>query len=226
MEDFKLASRWLAALLLAQMLIGPVANFALLDDATQAAGGFLVNAASHASSLATAALLSIALAVISAGIAIALWPVLRPRSERMSLALAMLGAAGIALSGLENAGLLSMLSLSQAYAAAGAPDGVLFEALRDVVRAQRNWSHLIDLLAGGGMLLLMYAALFRFTLVPRWLAGFGVLAAALQMIAVAKPLYGGWVYFPMVLPLGIANLLLVGWLLWMPGFRTAATAAD
>ncbi|HJR58235.1 MAG TPA: DUF4386 domain-containing protein, partial [Vicinamibacterales bacterium] len=217
--------RWLAALLLAQMVFGPIANFALLDDATQAAGGFLVNAASHASSLATAALLSIALAVISAGIAIVLWPVLRERSERMSLALAMLGAAGIALSGLENTGLLSMLSLSQAYAAVGAPDGVLFEALREVVRAQRNWSHLIDLLAGGGMLVLMYAALFRFTLVPRWLAGFGMLAAALQMIAVAKPLYGGWVFFPLVLPLGIANLLLVGWLLWKPGFRTAAIAA-
>ena len=220
-----LASRWLAALLLAQMVFGPIANFALLDDATQAAGGFLVNAASHASSLATAALLSIALAVISAGIAIVLWPVLRERSERMSLALAMLGAAGIALSGLENTGLLSMLSLSQAYAAVGAPDGVLFEALREVVRAQRNWSHLIDLLAGGGMLVLMYAALFRFTLVPRWLAGFGMLAAALQMIAVAKPLYGGWVFLPLVLPLGIANLLLVGWLLWKPGFRTAAIAA-
>lgn len=225
MESLKLASRWLAALLLAQMVFGPIANFALLDDATQAAGGFLVNAASHASSLATAALLSIALAVISAGIAIVLWPVLRERSERMSLALAMLGAAGIALSGLENTGLLSMLSLSQAYAAVGAPDGVLFEALREVVRAQRNWSHLIDLLAGGGMLVLMYAALFRFTLVPRWLAGFGMLAAALQMIAVAKPLYGGWVFFPLVLPLGIANLLLVGWLLWKPGFRTAAIAA-
>lgn len=225
MADLKLASRWLAALLLAQMVFGPIANFALLDDATQAAGGFLVNAASHASSLATAALLSIALAVISAGIAIVLWPVLRERSERMSLALAMLGAAGIALSGLENTGLLSMLSLSQAYAAVGAPDGVLFEALREVVRAQRNWSHLIDLLAGGGMLVLMYAALFRFTLVPRWLAGFGMLAAALQMIAVAKPLYGGWVFFPLVLPLGIANLLLVGWLLWKPGFRTAAIAA-
>jgi len=223
MADLKLAARWLAALLLAQMVFGPIANFALVDDATQAAGGFLVNAAPHAASLATAALLALALSVASAGIAIVLWPVLRAHSERMALALAVLGGAGIALSGFENAGLLSMLSLSQAYVAAGAPDGALYEALREVVRAQRNWAHLIHILAGGGILLAMYAALFRFSLAPRWLAGFGVLAAALQMIAVAEPLYGGWVFFPLVLPLGIANLLLVGWLLWKPGFRTAET---
>ena len=222
MKELRSASRWLAVILLAQMLISPVANFTLLEDATQATGGFLVNAAPHAKSLATAALLTLTVAVISAGIAIVLWPVLRAHSERMAVALALLGGVGVALSAFENTGLLSMLSLSQAYAAAGAPDGALYEALREVVRAQRNWAHLIHLLAGGGILLLMYAALFRFTLVPRWLAGLGILAAASQMFAVAKPLYGGWVIFPMLAPLGVANLILVGWLLWKPGFRTAA----
>ncbi|MND03626.1 hypothetical protein D3C83_235440 [compost metagenome] len=60
----------------------------------------------------------------------------------------------------------------------------------------------------------MYAAFFRFRLLPRWLAGFGMLAALLQMIAVAKPFYGGWVLFPLLLPLGIAQLTLVVWLPW------------
>ena len=53
-----------------------------------------------------------------------------------------------------------------------------------------------------------------------WLAGFGMLAALSQMIAVAKPLFGGWVMFPMLAPLGVAQLLLIGWLLWK-GLRTS-----
>lgn len=111
----------------------------------------------------------------------------------MAVSLAVLGGVGIALAGLEHMGLLSMLSLSQGYAAAGAPEGALYDALRDVFRAQRNWAHLTRILAGGGMLLLMFAALFRF--------------------AVTKPHFGGWVIFPLLAPLGVANLLLSGWLL-------------
>lgn len=57
MNDLRSSSRWLAAILLSQIAISPIANFTLLKDATHAAGGFLVNAAPHASSLAAAALL-------------------------------------------------------------------------------------------------------------------------------------------------------------------------
>lgn len=218
MNELRSASRWLAILLLTQLSVAPIANFVLVGDVFGGEGGFLVNAAPHATALASAALLSLALAVLSAGIAVVLWPVLRPVSDRMALGLAMLGAAGIALSGLEVTALMSMLSLSQAYVAAGAPDEALYQALRGVVGAQRNWAHVVQLLAGGGMLLAMYASLFRLRLVPRWLAGFGVLASISQMIAVTKPLYGGWVIFPLLAPLGIANLLLIGWLFWKPNF--------
>ncbi len=214
MVDYRQASRWLAVLVLTQIVVGPIANFALLDSTLDGAGGFLANAAPHATSVATAALLSLALALLVAGIAVVLWPILKPLSERMALTLAMLGAATIAVSGLENAGLLSMLSLSQAHQATAAPDAALFEALRGVVAWHRNWAHLLQLLAAGGLTFAMYAAFFRFQLLPRWLAGFGMLASVLQMIAVAKPFYGGWVLFPLLAPLGIAQLILVVWLPW------------
>ena len=223
MNDTRFASRWLAALLLSQLVVGPIANFTLVGDAFDGPGGFLVNAASNAQSVGLAALLSLGLAVLSAAIAVVLWPVVRPRSERHALWLAILAAAGIALAGLENAQLMSMVSLSQAYAAAAVPDEALYQALRGVVGGYRNWAHLIQLLAMGGLLFATYGALFRLRLVPRPLAGFGMLAATSQMIAVGKPLFGGWVIFPMLVPLGLANLALVAWLLWK-GFRPEQTA--
>lgn len=221
MNDSHKASRWLALLLLAQIVIGPIANFAVLGDMFERPGGFLANAAPHAAGLATAVLLSMALAASVAAIAVVLWPVLRPLSERMALTLAILGGAGIALSGFEAAGMLSMLSLSRDYLAAAAPDAALYEALRGTVAAQRNWPHLIQLMSGGTMLLAMYAAFFRFRLIPRALAGFGLFAALAQLVAVTKPLYGGWVVFPLLAPIGLANLLLIVWLFRKPGFRVA-----
>jgi hypothetical protein len=214
MDDLRMASRWLAALMLAQLVLGPIANFALLGDAFRGDGGFLVNAAPHALAVSTSALVSILLAAVAAGIAVVLWPIVRPRSERMALSMALLGAACIALSGFENTALLSMLALSKAYVAAPVPDETLYQALRGLAGAHRNMAHVIQLLASGALLLAMYVALFRLRLVPRALAGFGVLAAAAQMIAVAKPLFGGWVVFPMLAPLGLVQLTLLAWLLW------------
>lgn len=224
MNDLKFASRWLAVLIIAELVVGPFTNFALLEPVFKGAGGFLANAAPQAMALSTAALLSIALAVISSATALLLWPVLKPLSERMALALAILCAAGIALAGLEHVSLLSMLSLSQAYVAAGSPDEALYQGLRGVVSAQRNWAHVTQLLLAGATLLAMYAAFYRFRLVPRWLAGFGILASVSQMIAVAKPVYGGWVIFAMLAPLGVAQLLLLGWLL-VKGLRAPAATA-
>jgi len=214
MADTRIASRWLAALLITQLVVSPVANFALPGGAFDGAGGFLVNAAPHARSVGLAALLSLVLAVVSAAIAVVLWPVVRPRSERLALSLAILAAAGIALAGIENAQLMSLVSLSQAYVAASSPDEALYQALRGVVGSYRNWAHVIQLLATGGLLFATYGTLYRLRLVPRLLAGFGMLAALSQMIAVAKPLFGGWVIFPMLAPLGLANLALIAWLLW------------
>ena len=214
MDSLRFASRWLAALLITQLVVGPIANFALLGNTFDGAGGFLVNAAPNARSVGLAALLSIGLAIVSAAIAVVLWPVVRPQSERLALWLAVLAAAGIALAGIENAQLMSLVSLSQAYVAATPPDEALYQALRGVVGSYRNWAHVIQLLTMGGLLFTIYGVLYRLRFVPRLLAGFGMLAALSQMIAVAKPLFGGWVIFPMLAPLGLANLALIAWLLW------------
>jgi hypothetical protein len=93
-----------------------------------------------------------------------------------------------------------------------------------VSSARSETGHLVQLLVAGTTLLAMYAALYRFRLVPRWLAGFGILACASQMIAVARPVFGGWVVFAMLAPLGAAQLLLLGWLV-VKGLRAPEATA-
>jgi hypothetical protein len=206
------ASRVAGVLILVQAAGGYLTNFGLIGPAT-AAPGFLVNAAPHALRVGISALLGIATGALAMMIAISVWPVFKKHSERMALAYLALGIAALALAVVENGRLMSMLSLSQAYAASGATDPATFEGLRGVVAASRNWAHFTHLIVGGSTFFVLYATTFRFALLPRLLAGFGMAAAALQMATVSMPLLGGHVIFPLLAPAGIANLALAMWLL-------------
>jgi len=54
---------------------------------------------------------------------------------------------------------------------------------------------------------------FRFALVPRALAAFGLGAVVLQIIAVAMPLFGHSIVFLMLLPVGLSQLTLASLLI-------------
>jgi hypothetical protein len=62
-------------------------------------------------------------------------------------------------------------------------------------------------------LFVLYAVLCRFALIPRALAAFGLAAVLLQLTAVAMPLFGHGVVFPLLAPLGVSQLALALWLI-------------
>lgn len=121
-------------LLLVQGIGGAMTNFVLIDPA-MAPPGFLVNAAPHALRVGTAALLGIFIGALAVAIAITVLPLFRKYSERMALSLLALATAVLALAVVENGTVMSMLSLSKAYA------------------ASRNWAHFLRLVVGGSIFL-------------------------------------------------------------------------
>jgi hypothetical protein len=131
----------------------------------------------------------------------------------MAYWLLALAIVGLAVAAVENVGVLSMLSLSQAYAKAVGANADLFNTLSIVVTSPRNWAHYTGLIVSGCVAFVLYSALFRFALVSRVLAGFGILAALLEIIAVAMPIFGQRIIFPMIAPLGLAHLSLAIWLI-------------
>ncbi len=199
------------ALIIAQGIGGFVTNFVLLQPAIDPPG-FLVNAAPHALRVGAAALLGILVGALALGIAITLLPVLRKFSERIALLFVALGGVALSLAAVESGTAMSLLSLSKAYAASGA-DPASFEGLRGIVGASRNWAHFTHLLIDGLALLTFYAALYRFALVPRAIAAFGLLAVVLQITTISRPFFGAQVLFYLLAPLGIANLAVALWLM-------------
>jgi hypothetical protein len=206
------AGRIIGVLILAQMIGGYTVNFGLLGSVFDPPG-FLLNAAGHSARFGLSVILGIATGLVSAGIAITAYAVFRQHSQAMALWFIALSMVGLALTVVEESNVMSLLSLSEAYAKAGVADRDLFQALRGVVAATRNWAHYTALLNAGCTLLVFYGALFRFALVPRALAAFGLGAVALQIIAVAMPLFGYSVVFPMLAPLGLSQLAVALWLI-------------
>ena len=135
--------------------------------------GFLVSASPHASQIGWSVLLGVALGALSVGIAVTICLLVRDRAPALTLWLLALATASLAAAVAEQISVLSMLSLSEAYANAPTAEQGGFQGLRTVVASARNWSHYIGLCIAGSTIFVMYATLYRAALVPRALAAFG-----------------------------------------------------
>jgi hypothetical protein len=206
------AGRVIGVLILLQMVGGGMVNL-VLEAPLFAAPGFLVNAASHSRQLALAVLLGLVTEALWIGIAVTAFPILFRRARTMTLWFVALAVVGLAVAVVENTGVMSMVSLSEAYTKAGAVERAQLETVRIVVASARNWAHYMGRICDGGVIFLFYAVLYRFALIPRALAGLGLIAAMLMVAGVAMPLFGRGVVFPMVAPLGLCQRTLAVWLM-------------
>jgi hypothetical protein len=220
MEAESRAGRIVGVLFLLQMVGSGIVNF-VLEAPLFGEPGFLVNAAPHARQLGLAALLGVSLEALWVGIAVAAFSLLWRRSRPMALGLVVLAGVTLGVAVVENIGVLSMVSLSEAYTKASAVERGQLQTVRVVVASARNWAHYMGRIFDGVTGFMLYAAFYRFALVPRVLAGCGLLALLSMLTSVGMPLFGHAVVFPMLAPLGLVQLILALWLL-ARSFRTGA----
>jgi Domain of unknown function (DUF4386) len=161
----------------------------------------------------------------SAGIAVALYPVLRRHAEGLALgsvglrfvegSLYIVGAIGALL--LVN---LSRLAAAGAEASSSATtSGALLLALRD----RASMTGILAFYLGGTM---YYVIFFRSRLIPRWLSGWGIAATTLGLTAALLVFFGvtemfSTLHVALNLPIGLNELVLAAWLL-VKGFSPSA----
>lgn len=207
MNNPKQTGRMVGALFLASMGLGLWSNFGLTGP-IYAGGGFMENGAAMPLRFGLTAVTALAASAMGMAIAVLAYPLLKRATPRLALGYLMLVAAGFATSAVEQGNFLSMQALAKQYASSGGADAAMYEALRSVVAANRNGIHFIDKMMGGAILTLFCVALYRGRLVPRALAGFGVLAGSLQMAAIGQELFSRDFPVVMLAPLALTVLLL------------------
>ncbi len=199
-------------ILLLVQLAGLIVPFVMLLPLTTGPRDYLVNAAGAAEPIRMAVLLLLANGALTVSISILAFGVFRQHSEALALGLLAAGAGVFLMQAMDNVYVLSMLSLSRQYAEAGG-QGEWFQALAASLGSTRRWTHLTELVFIDAWLLLLYGILHRFILVPRALAGFGLMTVVLHFTAIPVRMFMEQSPNALLgMPMGLAGIALGGWL--------------
>jgi hypothetical protein len=221
MTSAKRLGRIIGMLLLVQLATGLVVPYVMLSPLAASPTSFLEGMAGVSALVRINVFLLLVGGAVSVGISVAAWPAVRERSYLLGLWLVVLAGVNFTLQLIENAHWLTMLSVSQAYAAAGAADAGLFQPLGIAVRSAWKWAHYSHIFVVVGWLFTLYWLLFRCAKVPRALAAIGMVACVLQFTGITFPAFAGFhMPFPALfgMPLGLVNFVLAVWLM-AKGFK-------
>ena len=194
------------------------------------ATNYLVSVSANGGLVATGALLLFIGGAAATGIAISLYPVLRKYNRGLAL-----GAVGFrtfegVLRFVAVCGLLLLITLSQQFVKAGAPDSSYFQTLGVLLVAGYRWvANVGSLLAFSIGCLLYYIIFYRTKLVPRWLSVWGLVAAILAMLSTVLVLVGliapfGTEQIAIAIPMLPQEYVLAAWLI-VKGFNPSVIAS-
>jgi Domain of unknown function (DUF4386) len=178
--------------------------------------GYLARLASHPDRLGAAALLQLIAAACSVGIAIALYPVLRTFNAGLSVGSvvfrtieAVFYAAGVV-------SLLSILTVGRKLATAPAADRATYQTLADSLVTVRDHAAVAAVFAFCLGAFMYYVVFFQSRLVPRWLSGWGMVAASAMMAGCVLALFHDTAvtgYVILAAPIGLQEFAFAFWLL-------------
>jgi len=203
-------------------------SFLFLGPVT--ATNYLVDVSTNANQVTTAALLLFIGGAAAPGIAIALYPVLRKYNEGLALGSVCFRVIEGVFFIAAPICLLLLITLSQQFVKAGAPDSSYFQTLGVLVYAGYRWvGNVGSQLAFSIGCLLYYIIFYRTKLVPRWLSGWGLVAGILNMVSAVLVMFGLMAPFStgqlvLALPMLPQEMVLAVWLI-VKGFNPSVIAS-
>jgi len=191
---------------------------------------YLVTVAANANQVKTGALIELVYAFASASIAIWLYPTLKKHYEALALGSVVFRLIEGILGIVSVIGLLSLLTLSQEFVKAGAPDVSHFQTVGTSIFAIRDWA---GTLSGAAFILgalMYYYTFYRSKLIPRWLSVWGLIGVPfwtasilLRMFGVIESLSMSAILFDLLIM--VNEMVLAVWLI-VKGFNPSAIVSE
>ncbi len=186
---------------------------------------YLLHVQLNSAQVVTGVLLEFVDAAAVAAIGIMLFPILRKHNEAIALGYAgtrIIECLLLIVAGISS---LSLITLSQGYAQAGAPDASYFQALGTLVVAQSGLAFQMAMIALGlGSLPFCYL-LYRSRLIPRSMSVLGLIGYAALLIGSLLEVFGHDLAMIHYLPGGLFELVLPIWLI-VKGFNSSAIVSE
>ena len=189
---------------------------------------YLVTVSANANLVITGALLVLIMGVALAPVPVLLFPILKKYNESLALGyvvfrvLEVVTYIGIVISW------LLLLTLSQQYVHAGAPDASHYQTLGALIKAAGDWIDPILMIVFSISALILNYVFYRTKLIPRWLSGLGLFGATLHFAEGVLAVFGfpdiSVLGIPVFLPIAVQEMVYAVWLI-AKGFNPAAIAS-
>ena len=189
---------------------------------------YLAQISSQGNRVAAGALLLLIAAFACAGIAVAMYPILRKASTGLALGSVVFRTMEAVMYVIAVVSLLSLLTLGQQLVSAGAAERASLGAVGGLLLSLREHAALAGVFAFCLGAFLYYCAFFQSRLIPRWLSGWGIAAIVLMATAAVLALFNNvavTAYVPLALPIFLQEMVLAAWLI-AKGFRPSAVRSD
>ncbi|MBT2701215.1 DUF4386 domain-containing protein [Bacillus sp. ISL-40] len=188
---------------------------------------YLIKGSEHANQVILGAFMELILVVSAIGTATTMFPILRKYNETIALwhiCFRFLEAVIITVGVIS---VLSLLTLSREFVAAGAPDSASFYASGIILKAVHDWTFMLGPLFMLGINTMMYSYIFyKSKLVPRFIPILGMTGATLVFICALLVMFGViqqvsvWGAI-LALPVAANEMILAVWLI-VKGFNESA----
>jgi hypothetical protein len=187
---------------------------------------YLVNVSANERQVIIGMLIELFWALAVVGIIVTLFPILKKHNEALALGFFGLRFIEAISTIIHSIILLSLLTLSQEYAAAGIPDASYFQTAGTLFLAAREWTFLI----GSGLVwslsaLILNYLLYQRKLIPRWLSVWGFVGAALSFGNYLPQFFGIDSVEILFLPIALQEMVFAVWLI-VKGFNPSAIASE
>lgn len=155
------------------------------------------------------------------GIVVLMFPILKQQSINLAIGYLVFRGIEAILFSITELNSLSILTLSQEFIKAGAPDAPYFQTFGTVLQEDRSWSYMMGVLFFCTGSLMFYYSMYRSKIIPRFLSGWGFIAiimaltmAILNMLDI--DLSFGFVFY---IPIALNEIVLSIWLI-VKGFNS------
>ncbi len=192
---------------------------------------YLTKVSANENQVMLGALFYFIMAAAGASIAIPMYPILRKQNEALAL-----GAVGFRM--IEGAifmvgviCVLSLVTVSQEFVGAGAPNSSYYQTLGELLLAGYTISQAVvpGVFAFSIGALMYYYLFYQSKLIPRWLSVWGIIGVTLGIVNGLYDMFGGdpieTVSMMLDFPIFVQEMVLAVWLI-VKGFNPSAIASD
>jgi hypothetical protein len=196
---------------------------AVLIESILGAPDYLILVSANRTQVLLGVLLEIINGIAYVGIAVLMFPILKQRFESIALGYVGFRIVEFVMQIASDISPLSLLTLSEEFVRAGAPEASSFQNLGTLLLAERYWAFQMVSITFGLGALMFYYMLYQSKLIPRFISIWGLIGAAVVLANTMFDMFG----------LSLANLgvlmllneLFLGVWLIVKGFNASAIAS-